>query len=99
MEDKIADIIFLMRRQKVMLDRDLAGLYGVETRRRKEQVNRNKSRFPGHYMFELTKTEYESLRSQFATLKQGTHSKCLPYVFTEQGVLMLANVLKSSRAI
>ncbi len=82
-----------------MVDKDLAELYGVETRRLKEQVNRNKNRFPGHYMFELTNEEYESLRSQNATLKQGGHSKYLPYVFTEHGVLMLANVLKSGRAI
>lgn len=82
-----------------MLDSDLAKLYGIETRRLKEQVNRNKNRFPAHYMFELTKEEYESLRSQNAILKQGGHSKYLPYVFTEHGVLMLANVLKSERAI
>jgi phage regulator Rha-like protein len=98
-EEKIVDKIFLIRGQKVMIDRDLAELYGVETKRLKEQVNRNLSRFPGHYMFELTQTEYESLRSQNATLKQGAHTKYLPYAFTEHGVLMLANVLKSVRAI
>ena len=82
-----------------MLDNDLAELYGVETRRLKEQVNRNIKRFPGHFMFELTRKEYESIRSQNATLKQGAHSKYLPYAFTEHGVLMLSNVLKSGRAI
>ena len=98
-EEKIVDKIHLVRGQKVMIDRDLAELYGVETRRLKEQVNRNLSRFPKHYMFELTQKEYESLRSQNATLKQGGHAKYLPYAFTEHGVLMLANVLKSGRAI
>ena len=98
-EEKIVDKIHLIRGQKVMIDRDLAELYGVETRRLKEQVNRNLSRFPSHYMFELTQKEYESLRSQNATLKQGGHAKYLPYAFTEHGVLMLANVLKSGRAI
>ncbi len=98
-EEKIADKIYLIQGQKVMIDRDLAELYGVETRRLKEQVNRNLNRFPNHYMFELTRKEYESLRSQNATLKQGGHAKYLPYAFTEHGVLMLANVLKSGRAI
>ena len=98
-EEKIVDKIYLIRGLKVMIDRDLAELYGVETKRLKEQVNRNLSRFPDHYMFELTQTEYESLRSQIATLKQGAHTKYLPYAFTEHGVLMLANVLKSGRAI
>ncbi|MDP4261930.1 MAG: ORF6N domain-containing protein [Bacteroidota bacterium] len=98
-EEKIIDKIYLVRGQKVMLDRDLAELYGVQTRRLKEQVKRNRNRFPPHYMFTLTKKEYEILRSQNATLKQGAHSKYLPYVFTEHGVLMLANILKSDRAI
>ncbi len=98
-EEKIIDKIYLIRGQKVMIDRDIAELYGVETRRLKEQVNRNINRFPGHFMFELTTEEYESLRSQNATLKQGAHSKYLPYAFTEHGVLMLSNVLKSGRAI
>lgn len=98
-EEKIVEKIHLIRGQKVMIDKDLAELYGVETKRLKEQVNRNSNRFPKHYMFELTKQEYESLRSQNATLKQGAHTKYLPYVFTEHGVLMLANVLKSGRAI
>jgi phage regulator Rha-like protein len=82
-----------------MLDSDLAELYGLETKRLKEQVNRNIDRFPKHFMFQLTKDENEILRSQFATLRHGEHSKYLPYAFTEHGVLMLSNVLKSKRAI
>ncbi len=98
-QEKIVDKIHLVRGLKVMIDKDIAELYGVETKRLKEQVNRNINRFPSHYMIELTKDEYESLRSQNATLKQGAHTKYLPYAFTEHGVLMLANVLKSGRAI
>jgi phage regulator Rha-like protein len=98
-EEKIVDKIHLVRGLKVMVDKDIAELYGVETKRLKEQVNRNLNRFPSHYMLELTKEEYESLRPQNATLKQGAHTKYLPYAFTEHGVLMLANVLKSGRAI
>jgi len=82
-----------------MLDKDLAEMYEVETRRLKEQVKRNIRRFPHHFMFELNAEEQESLRSQNATLKQGGHSKYLPYAFTEHGVLMLSNVLKSGKAI
>ncbi len=98
-EEAIISKIYLVRGQKVMIDRDLAELYRVETKRLKEQVNRNLNRFPAHFMFELTQEENENLRSQNATLKQGAHSKYLPYAFTEHGVLMLSNVLKSSRAI
>lgn len=82
-----------------MLDKDLAELYGVETKRLKEQVRRNKDRFPSHFMFELTKEEMEISRSQFATLKRGENVKYLPFAFTEHGVLMLSNVLKSRKAI
>lgn len=88
-----------IRGQKVMLDRDLAELYGVEVKRLKEQVRRNASRFPDDFMFELTKAEWDPLRSQFATLKQGAHTKYLPFAFTEHGILMLANVLRSEQAI
>ena len=98
-DEVIMNKIFLIRGQKVMLDRDLAELYGVETKRLKEQVKRNMERFPEHYMFELTIQENEILRSQFATLKHGAHSKYLPYAFIEHGVLQLSNVLKSKRAI
>jgi len=98
-EEKIISKIHVIRGYKVMLDRDLAELYGVETKRLKEQVNRNMERFPAHFMFELTKEESENLRSQNAILGHGTYSKYLPYAFTEHGVLMLSNVLKSGRAI
>ena len=91
--------ILYIRGQKVMLDSDLADLYGVETKRLKEQVKRNINRFPERFMFELSKQENELLRSQNATLKKGEHSKYLPFVFTEHGVLMLSNVLKSESAV
>ena len=98
-EERVLGKIYIIRNQKVMLDSDLAKLYGVETKRLKEQVNRNRDRFPSPFMFELTKEEYEILRSQNATLKRGAHSKYLPYAFTEHGILMLANIIKSKIAI
>jgi hypothetical protein len=98
-EEIILNQIYFIRGQKVMLDRDLAQLYGVETKRLKEQVRRNLERFPDHFMFQLTEKETEILRSQFATLRHGEHSKYLPYAFTEHGILMLSNVLKSKSAI
>jgi len=82
-----------------MLDRDLAELYGVEVKQLKRQVKRNQDRFPVDFMFELSKEEYDALRSQFGTLKRGEHSKYLPYAFTEQGVAMLSSVLRSTRAV
>lgn len=82
-----------------MLDIHLAQLYGVETKALKRAVKRNKDRFPGDFMFELTKEEYDVLRYQFGTLKRGAHSKYAPYAFTEQGVAMLSTVLHSKRAI
>lgn len=93
--------IYLIRGHKVMLDSDLAELYGVPAKRLNEQVRRNPKRFPPDFMFQLTKEETESLRSHFATLKQGRgqHRKYLPYVFTEQGVSMLSSVLNSDQAI
>ncbi len=93
--------IYLIRGHKVMLDSDLAELYGVETKRLNEQVRRNLKRFPDDFMFQLTEEEAESLRSHFATLKsgRGKHRKYLPYAFTEQGVAMLSSVLNSDRAI
>ena len=95
----IASKIYLIRNVKVMLDRDLAELYGVETKVLKQAVRRNIDRFPTDFMFELTKNEYQSLRSQIATLKRGQHSKYMPFAFTEHGVLMLSSVLKSDRAV
>jgi phage regulator Rha-like protein len=97
--EHIEKSIYLIRGQKVMLDRDLAELYGVETRVLKQAVRRNKKRFPDDFMFELTKEENQSLRSQNVILKRGKHSKYLPFAFTEQGVAMLSTVLNSERAI
>jgi phage regulator Rha-like protein len=97
--DTILSKIYFLRREKVMLDRDLAELYGVETKQLKRAVRRNITRFPPDFMFELTKEEYQVLRDQFGTLKRGVHSKYLPYAFTEQGVAMLSSVLNSHRAV
>ncbi len=93
--------IFLIRRHKVMLDSDLAFLYGVTTFNLNKAVKRNIERFPEDFMFQLTKKEWESLRFQFGILKtgRGKHRKYLPYAFTEQGVAMLSSVLRSKRAI
>jgi hypothetical protein len=91
--------IHFIRGQKVMIDRDLAELYDVETKELKRQVNRNIERFPADFMFKLTNQEYDSLRRQFGTLKKGAHSKYLPFAFTEQGVAMLSSVLNSKQAI
>ncbi len=83
-----------------MMDSDLAGLYGIPAKRLLEQVRRNIERFPEDFMLQLTKEEYESLRSQIVTSKKGSGGRrYLPYVFTEQGVAMLSSVLKSKRAI
>lgn len=91
-DELIITKIFNLRGQKVMLDRDLAEMYGVETRRLNEQVKRNIQRFPRHFMFELSAEEHESLRSQNAILKQGRHSKYLPYAFTEYGIFHYRSV-------
>lgn len=98
-DEIIMNQIYYIRGQKVMVDRDLANLYGVETKRLKEQVKRNIERFPKHYMFEMTVEEAEASRSQNATLKRGENVKYLPLAFTEHGVMMLSNVLKSERAV
>ncbi|MCM0665428.1 ORF6N domain-containing protein [Flavobacterium tyrosinilyticum] len=100
-EETISSKIYFIRGQKVMLDGDLALLYGVETKRLNEQVKRNLSRFPDDFMFQLNDNEHNSLRSQIATLKKGRgeHQKYLPFAFTEHGVLMLSSVLKSDKAI
>ena len=91
--------IHFLREQKVMLDRDLAELYGVEVKQLKQAVRRNMDRFPEDFMFELTVQEAGVSRSQFVTLKQGQNIKYAPFAFTEHGILMLANVLRSERAI
>jgi len=99
--ERIERAILLLRGQKVMLDADLATLYGVETRVLVQAVKRNIERFPGDFMFQLNKEEADFLTSQIVTLKRGRgqHRKYLPYVFTEQGVAMLSSVLRSQRAI
>ena len=93
--------IYLIRGQKIILDNDLADLYGVSIRVLNQAVKRNLNRFPEDFMFQLTKEEDESLRSQIVTLKRGRgkHRKYLPYAFTEQGVAMLSGVLSSDRAV
>ena len=99
--ESISLSIASLRGQRVILDADLAALYGVEIRRLNEQIKRNLERFPTDFMFRLTAEEFDSLRSQFATLKsgRGQHRKYLPYAFTEHGAIMAAMVLASPRAI
>jgi len=111
--EKIEPLVIYLRREKVLLDSDLAELYGVETKRINEAIKRNRERFPDDFMFQLSEEEWEnlksqnvtskergkSLRSQSATLKRGVHRKYLPYAFTEQGVAMLSSVLRSPRAV
>ena len=96
----IQNLIYEIRGIKVMLDSDLAKLYGVETKRLNEAVKRNVERFPKHYMFQLTEEEFMTLRSQFATSKEGKGGRrYMPYVFSEQGVAMISSVLNSEIAI
>jgi hypothetical protein len=109
----IQNKIYEIRGERVMLDKDLAALYEVETRVLNQAVKRNIKRFPSDFMFQLTKEEYESLkfqleasednslRSQIVTLKtgRGQHAKFMPYAFTEQGVAMLSGILNSDKAI
>ncbi|MBU2479151.1 MAG: ORF6N domain-containing protein [Gammaproteobacteria bacterium] len=99
--ERITESILWLRGQKVMLDADLAELYEVEIKTLNQAVKRNSGRFPPDFMFQLTTEEFQSLRSQFVTLKtgRGQHRKYLPYAFTEQGVAMLSSVLHSERAI
>jgi hypothetical protein len=99
--EQIERAIFLIRGQKVILDSDLARLYGVPTKVFNQAVKRNKDRFPSDFMFQLTTEEFDALRSQTVTLKvgRGRHRKYLPFAFTEQGVAMLSSVLRSKRAV
>ena len=97
-DELVMSKIFIIRNQKVMLDKDLAQLYEVETKQLKRQVKRNIERFPDDFMMELTEIEFENLRSQFGTSSWGG-SRYLPLAFTEHGVLMLSSVLNSSKAI
>ncbi len=96
--DKIVNKIYLVRDKKVMLDFDLAEMYGVETKQLKRQVKRNMDRFPRDFMFELTRKEYKNLRSQIGTSSWGG-TRYMPMAFTEQGVAMLSSVLNSQTAI
>jgi hypothetical protein len=98
-DEVVLSKIYLIRGQKVMLDKDLAELYGVETKRLKEQVRRNIERFPEDFMFELTAAEFQKLKDQFGQLRRGEHAKYPPFAFSEHGVLMLSSVLSSDRAI
>lgn len=94
----ITQRILLLRSQKVLLDADLAALYGVETRRLNEQVRRNRARFPADFIFEVTADEYAHLKSHFATSSWGGRRK-LPLAFTEHGAIMAATILSSQRAV
>jgi ORF6N domain len=98
---ELSDRVVVVRGLKVILDSDLAALYGVATKRLNEKVRRHSDRFPPDFMFLLTSEEWESLRSQIATLRPGRppRRRFLPYVFTEGGALMASGLLKSPRAI
>ena len=102
-EDKqIQNLIYTIRGKQVMIDIDLAVLYQVNTKRLNEQVNRNKNRFPEKFMFQLSKDEYDNLRSQIATsseVNQHGGRRYMPYAFTEQGIAMLSAVLRSKVAV
>jgi hypothetical protein len=101
-QENIDSMVQSIRGQKVILDADLARLYGVPVKRLNEQVKRNAKRFPADFMFQLTAGEADEakrLRSQFATLKRGQHLKYLPHAFTETGAIMAANVLNSPEAV
>ena len=99
--EEITRAILVLRGHKVLLDTELAALYGVTTKRFNEQVRRNRERFPQDFMFQLTTGEETVLRSQIATLKggRGQHRKYLPYAFTEHGAIMAATILNSPRAV
>jgi len=98
-QEVIENRIYLIRGQKVMLSTDLARLYRVPVKRLNEQVKRNIKRFPEDFMFQLTDSEHEILKSQFATSRWGGVRRANPYAFTEQGVAMLSSVLNSERAV
>ena len=100
--ESLAPLIFLIRGEKVLLDADLAGLYGVDTKALNQAVKRNLERFPEDFMFQLNREEANASRrsrSQIVTLKRGENVKYLPYAFTEQGVAMLSSVLRSPRVV
>jgi len=97
--ERVESVISLIRGEKVILDVDLARLYGVTTSRLNEQVRRNRQRFPEDFVFQLTAEESAILRSQIATSKSRGGRRYLPYAFTEHGAIMAANVLNSTRAV
>ncbi len=97
-DEQIISKIYVFRNQKVMLDSDLATLYGVETKVLNQAVKRNSNRFPADFMFQLEEVEFEYLKSQIVTSSWGGRRK-LPYVFTEQGIAMLSSVLTSAIAV
>jgi phage regulator Rha-like protein len=100
--DQIEYVILLVRGRRVMLDRDLAALYGVRTKNLNKAVGRNADRFPADFIFQLTMDEAQTCsasRFQFGTLKRGENIKYLPYAFTQEGVAMLSSVLRSARAV
>jgi hypothetical protein len=112
--EELAQLVFHVRGEKIMFDADLAALYGVEARALNQAVKRNQKRFPSDFMFQLTRDEYDSIRSQFVTTLPGKKSNSSqivmssrkhrgrsyrPYAFTEQGVAMLSSVLRSPRAV
>jgi hypothetical protein len=97
--EQIEQAILLIRGQRVMLDRDLAALYGVETGNLNKAVQRNRDRFPADFMFQLTADEAEALLFQFGRAKQRGGRRTNPYVFTQEGVAMLSSVLRSPRAV
>lgn len=96
--ERVDHLILIIRRQRILLDSDLAALYGVETRVLLQAVRRNVGRFPSDFMFELSAAEWRALRSQFVTSTRGGR-RYAPYAFTEQGVAMLSSVLNSDRAV
>jgi len=98
--ERIESVIYVIRGQKIILDQDLAALYGAETKQLNRAVSRNKERFPEAFAFQLTNEEWNSLRCQIGTSNAGRGGRrYLPFVFTEHGVVMAANILKSKRAI
>jgi hypothetical protein len=98
-DEELMRKIYMIRGQKVMIDKDLAELYGVKSIRLREQVKRNKTRFPENFMFQLSGEEVEDMVSQNAIPSRQSLGGTFPYVFTEHGILMLSNVLKNERAI
>jgi hypothetical protein len=98
-QDQVQEKIITLRDQKIIIDTDVAELYGVETKRINEAVSRNQDKFPHGYLFELSKKEWDEVKSQFATSPLGGGKVKLPMAFTEKGLYMLATILKSPKAV